>query len=82
MYGTKRTRVKVVMSPHNYGLTFDAVLVVDEEPVGNYHQHKEVWDAPGEIGTDLGLVRGGAWTRFKDSPHVEFKHWNTQGQKL
>ncbi|MHB9124606.1 MAG: M15 family metallopeptidase [Armatimonadota bacterium] len=67
------TNAKGGYSWHNYGLAADYAFVISG---------KVTWDGPwdtfGRVARQCGLEWGGAWTGFKDRPHVQL----TQGRTL
>jgi peptidoglycan L-alanyl-D-glutamate endopeptidase CwlK len=59
------TRAK--KSAHNTGLAFDVGIFRDNK----YVDEDPAYDIVGQIGKGLGLVWGGDWTAFPDTPHFE-----------
>ena len=67
------TKAKGGESPHNYGLAFDIVPIVNGKAV--WHTDNPIWTALGAIGQSVGLDWGGAWAGFKDRPHFQRPKW-------
>lgn len=77
LYDEGKTRVKGGRSPHNFGLSFEAVPLIAGKPTWSYSENKDQWDRLGKIAKEVGLVWGGDNTRFKEYPNFEFPNWRT-----
>lgn len=84
------TQAKGGQSYHNYGLAIDFCFVIDTNGDGQYdkilwdtlkdHDKDGVadWQEVVKVFTDAGYEWGGAWSKFKDAPHLEKRfglHW-------
>lgn len=73
------TRAKPGWSVHNYGMAIDFVVFESINTEGGTGQ--PLWGDPrmthaGRIAIDMGLDWGGAWTTFKDVPHIQLSRLN------
>jgi peptidoglycan L-alanyl-D-glutamate endopeptidase CwlK len=73
------TQAKPGESMHNYGMAID--FVVFDGVDGNGGVGQPLWQSPlmtkaGQIALDMGLDWGGAWTTFKDMPHIQLPRLN------
>ena len=71
------TNAKPGTSAHNFGLAFDIAWRTAEGGVTWDAPEPDGWEMVGAIGTDLGLVWGGDFSRFPDRPHFEMAGWRT-----
>lgn len=84
------TQAKGGQSYHNYGLAIDFCLLIDTNGDGTFdkiswdtlkdHDKDGLpdWKEVVKIFTDAGYEWGGAWSSFKDAPHLEKRfglHW-------
>lgn len=67
--GAKVTNAKGGQSFHNWHVAYDVVPVVNGKAVWN---DEGLWRKIGQIGQEVGLEWGGAWTSFQDKPHFQF----------
>lgn len=65
------TNAKGGESRHNDGLAFDVYFTIGNKPDGGVDLKTPITQKVADIGKDLGLVWGGEWKTFKDSPHFE-----------
>ena len=71
------TKAKAGSSPHNYGLAFDFVPIVNGKAEWN---DLTLFDRCGAIAKTLNvdgytLEWGGDFPKFKDRPHIQMKNW-------
>jgi peptidoglycan LD-endopeptidase CwlK len=86
----KVTNAKAGQSYHNYGLAIDFALLIDKDGNGSYETLSwdtlkdfdkdglPDWKEVVKVFTDAGYEWGGAWSTFKDAPHLEKRfglHW-------
>lgn len=62
------TKCRYPMSPHCWGCAFDIAVKVDGKVTWG---HPELYRKAGQIGKSLGLVWGGDFKSFIDTPHFE-----------
>jgi peptidoglycan LD-endopeptidase CwlK len=70
------TNAKGGQSNHNFTIdgkpaskAFDCVPLLHGKP--QWSNKEPVWQEMGRIGTEIGLMWGGHWTRFREYPHFE-----------
>jgi peptidoglycan L-alanyl-D-glutamate endopeptidase CwlK len=56
---------------HVLGRAFDIVIMENGKP--DWEVSNPKWTQAGKIGTDVGLIWGGSWSKHKDFPHFELK---------
>jgi peptidoglycan L-alanyl-D-glutamate endopeptidase CwlK len=86
----KVTNAKAGQSYHNYGLAIDFALLIDKNGDGKYETLSwdqlndgdkdglPDWKEVVKVFEDAGYEWGGAWSTFKDAPHIEKRfglHW-------
>lgn len=69
---TKVTNAKGGTSPHNYGLSFDFVPIVNGKADWN---NIALFKKCGAIGIKLGLEWGGNFKSIVDLPHFQYPNW-------
>lgn len=76
--GTSRARWG--LSPHNYGVAFDLVPVVNG--AATWDVPTATWKKIGEAGKRAGLVWGGDFKTIVDRPHFELAGWRSMNLAL
>jgi peptidoglycan L-alanyl-D-glutamate endopeptidase CwlK len=86
----KVTNSKAGQSYHNFGLAIDFALLIDKDGNGSYETLSwdtlkdfdkdglPDWKEVVKVFTGAGYEWGGAWSKFKDAPHLEKRfgfHW-------
>jgi peptidoglycan LD-endopeptidase CwlK len=72
--GSIVTQARGGYSWHNYGLAADYAFIINGKVTWN-----GPWNTFGKIASQCGLEWGGAWTGFKDRPHVQMTGGKTLG---
>jgi peptidoglycan L-alanyl-D-glutamate endopeptidase CwlK len=58
---------------HNYGLAFDAIPMINGQPI---QKDKVVWEQFGRHAESIGLIWGGRWKNFVDLVHFQLPDTN------